>query len=432
MSERTVDDGIQLAARMLRVAPGGVDSNVRLEVASTFFVRGAGAWLWDVDGRAYVDHVLGQGPAFLGHGRPDIVSRISAAIADGLTFAAQTPLELQAAELLVETLGWPDMVRIGMTSTETVQAALRVSRAVTGRERFLRFRGHYHGWLDDVLMDWTVDPPRLASQGQLASAAATGLTVEWNDLDAVRSALEAHPGQVAAIITEPMMLNAGAIEPQPGFLAGLRALCDAHGAVLIFDETITGFRLALGGGAARYGVTPDLAIYGKAVAGGYPASVLAGRAAIMERFASGVNHSGTFNANVLSVAAIVAALEVMRSEPIHDRVEATGAALMDGLRDLIARRGLPIVVRGLPAAFHLAFDTDAPVVAYRDLLRADGARYRRLVAHARAAGLWLAGRGIWYVSAAHDATTTAAALERLDTAIDALLAEESAAPAPTR
>jgi len=417
----------QLAMRMARVVPGGVDSNVRLEVASAFFARGEGARLWDVDGRDYVDHVLGQGPAFLGHGRRDLLESVTAAIAGGITFAAQTPAELHAAELLVETLGWPEMVRIGMTSTETVQAALRVARAATGRTRFLRFRGHYHGWLDDVLMDWTTDPPRLATQGQAPDAAAVGITVEWNDLDAVRDALDAHAGEVAAVITEPMMLNAGAIQPAEGFLAGLRALCDARGIVLIFDETITGFRIALRGAVGRYGVVPDLAVYGKAVAGGYPASVLAGRRDLMERFATGVNHSGTFNANVLSVAAIGAALGIMRRDAVHAHVDSVGGELMAGLRALFARRGLPLQVRGLPAAFHVAFDTDAPVRAYRDLLRMDAARYRALATHARAAGVWLTGRGIWYVSAAHDAVTTADALARMDAAIDAFLAAEPAA-----
>ncbi|MFO1541173.1 MAG: aspartate aminotransferase family protein [Chloroflexota bacterium] len=414
-----------LAGRMARVVPGGVDSNVRLEVASTFFTRGEGARVWDVDGRESVDHVLGQGPAFLGHGRRDLHASVTAAIAGGMTFAAQTPTELHAAELLVDTLGWPAMVRIGMTSTETVQAALRVARAATGRKRFLRFRGHYHGWLDDVLMDWTGDPPRLASEGQVPEVAANGITVEWNDLDAVRAALDAHDGSVAAIITEPMMLNAGAIEPVDGYLRGLRVLCDELGIVLIFDETITGFRIDLRGAVGRYGVVPDLAVYGKAVAGGYPASVLAGRRDLMERFATGVNHSGTFNANVLSVAAIRAALGIMRAEAVHDRVTTVGSALMTALRGLFARRGLPLVVRGVPAAFHVAFDTDAPVRAYRALLRAAAARYRALAAHARASGIWLAGRGIWYVSAAHDADTTTDVLARLDAAIDAFLVAES-------
>ena len=187
----------------------------------------------------------------------------------------------------------------------------------------------------------------------------------------------------------------------------------------------TGFRLALGGGAERFAVRPDLAIYGKAVAGGYPASVLAGSAAIMRRFASGTNHSGTFNANVLSCAAIVAALEVMRTEPVHARVEETGTALIDGIRALATELGLPLVVRGLPPAFHVSFDTPDPVGCYADLLRADGARYRRLVRHARDAGLYLTGRGIWYVSAAHDAETTRIGLERLGAAIRRLLIDEA-------
>lgn len=423
----------ELAARMAAVVPGGVNSNVRLEVADVFFARGEGARLWDVDGRDYVDYLLGQGPAFLGHGRKEVVERVTAGIAGGMTFAAQTPVELAAAELLVTTLGWPEMVRIGVTSTETVQAALRVSRSVTGRTRFLRFRGHYHGWLDDVLLDWADPEPRLASKGQLRDGLEQSVTVEWNDLDAVRTAMLAEPGGFAAVIMEPMMLNAGAIEPSPGYLEGVRALCAETGTVLIFDETITGFRVGLQGAVGRFGVVPDLAIYGKAVAGGFPASVLAGSARIMSAFAAGTTHAGTFNANTMACHAIVAALELMRDAPIHATVEATGTEVVAGLRALFAAVDLPLVVRGVPAAFHVSFDTPEPVHAYADLLRADGARYRRLVRHAREAGIWLAGRGVWYVSAAHDRSTTAITMDRMRAALRAFRdAELTAEVASTR
>ena len=402
---------------MARVVPGGVNSNVRLEVAQRYFSHGSGPWLWDSEGRDYIDYVLGQGPAFLGHAHPRMVAGVTESIAAGMTFAAQTEVELEAAEGLVNALGWPDMVRIGMTSTESVQAAFRLARAATGRRLFLRFRGQYHGWLDNVLVN-SQDPwPRVASNGQLASSLDESITIEWNDLEAVRQAVAEHPEQIAAIITEPMMLNAGAIMPQPGFLEGLREISQTHGIVLIFDETITGFRLGLQGAIGRFGVEPDLAIYGKAVAGGFPASVLVGSARLMSLFANGTNHSGTFNANVLSCAAIVHALAIMQSTSIYDDVERTGGQLMASLGALVAEFDLQIQVRGLPAAFHVSFDTTDPVTSFSDLQRADSDRYRRLVPHAIDAGVWLTGRGIWYVSGAHDDATNDATLARMRKAL---------------
>ena len=396
---------------MVKVVPGGVNSNVRLEVAQRYFARGAGAWLWDTDGQEYIDYVLGQGPAFLGHAHPRMLAGVTESIAAGMTFAAQTEIELEAAESLVKALVWADMVRIGMTSTESVQAALRLARAATGRRLFLRFRGQYHGWLDNVLVNSQEPWPRVASDGQLASSLDESITIEWNDLEAVHQALAEHPGQIAAIITEPMMLNAGAILPEPGFLEGLREITTAHGIILIFDETITGFRLGPSGAIGRFGVEPDLAIFGKAVAGGFPASVLAGNADLMSRFAKGTNHSGTFNANVLACAAIVHALAIMQSTPIYDTVERTGGQLMASLRGLFADFDLQLQVRGLPAAFHVAFDTADPVRSFADLQRADS-------------GVWITGRGIWYVSGAHDEATNDATLARMTNALKKFVEHE--------
>ncbi len=409
---------------MVKVVPGGVNSNVRLEVAQRYFARGAGARLWDTDGQEYIDYVLGQGPAFLGHAHPRMLAGVTESIAAGMTFAAQTEIELEAAESLVKALVWADMVRIGMTSTESVQAALRLARAATGRRLFLRFRGQYHGWLDNVLVNSQEPWPRVASDGQLASSLDESITIEWNDLEAVHQALAEHPGQIAAIITEPMMLNAGAILPEPGFLEGLREITTAHGIILIFDETITGFRLGPRGAIGRFGVEPDLAIFGKAVAGGFPASVLAGNADLMSRFAKGTNHSGTFNANVLACAAIVHALAIMQSTPIYDTVERTGGQLMASLRGLFADFDLQLQVRGLPAAFHVAFDTADPVRSFADLQRADSERYRRLVPHAIDSGVWITGRGIWYVSGAHDDATNDATLARMTNALKKFVEHE--------
>ncbi len=408
----------RIAQRLAQSVPGGVNSNVRLEVADVVFARGQGSRLWDVDGREFIDYVLGQGPAFLGHAHPRMLQAVTDAIASGMTYAAQSEVELLAAERILSTLGWAEMVRIGMTSTETVQAALRLSRAATGRPLFLRFRGQYHGWLDNVLVSPAEPWPGLASPGQVAAALDESIMVEWNDLEAVEQAFQTHPGRIAAVITEPVMLNAGSILPQTGFLEGLRSITQQHGAVLIFDETITGFRIDLRGAVGKFSVVPDLAVYGKAVAGGYPASVLAGRADLLSLFATGTNHSGTFNANVLSCAAIAQAMEIMSDEPVHASVEAVGSSLMQGLQEVFRDAGLPVQVRGLPAAFHVSFDTPDPVICYQDLLRADSTRYRSFAATvARDCGIWLTGRGIWYVSVAHTREDVDQTLDRVQQAV---------------
>jgi glutamate-1-semialdehyde 2,1-aminomutase len=415
-----------LRERAARRMPGGVNSNVRLDAPPVFFARGQGAWLWDVDGRDYVDHLLGQGPAFLGHAHPGVVAAVADACRSGMVFGAQHPLEVEAAERICDALGWAEMVRLGMTGTETVQAAFRLARAVTGRSKVIRFEGHYHGWLDNVLTTFEPGPARPASAGQLPEALDPSIVLPWNDLDIVARALERHGDEVAAVVTEPMMLNQGAIEPAPGFLAGLKELCRDAGALLIFDEVITGFRLAFGGAAEHYGVTPDLAVYGKALAGGFPVAALAGPAETMERFGRGeVNHSGTFNANVMGAAAVVASIDALRADPPYERIGKYGTALMDGLRAAAAEAGVPLLLQGPGVAFHASFAPDGEdpgAIAVGDLrgLRVlDADRYKRFAVKLAEEGVWVAGRGVWYVSAAHGERELEVVLERAGRALAA-------------
>jgi glutamate-1-semialdehyde 2,1-aminomutase len=226
---------------------------------------------------------------------------------------------------------------------------------------------------------------------------------------------ETHSDQIAAIITEPAMINAGAIAPQPGYLEHLRDVCDSSGAVLIFDEVITGFRLALGGGAEQFGVIPDLATYGKALAGGVPAAAFAGRGEIMERLADDTNHSGTLNGNTLSSAAIIASLRRLKVDPPYERIEAHGSTLMVELRQIASSHGLELNVHGFPMAFHTSFG-HADVTDWRSLQRLRLAEYERFSARLIDHGIWVAGRGIWYVSAAHDEAAMTAALDGFDSA----------------
>jgi glutamate-1-semialdehyde 2,1-aminomutase len=404
----------QWAGRAVKRLPGGVNSNVRLDGPPIFFSRGKGAWLWDVDGNDYVDYLLGQGPAFLGHAPDPILAAVSEASRRGMVFGSQHDLEVQAAELLCSILGWADMVRFGSSGTEVVQAALRVARAATGRSKFVRFEGHYHGWLDNVLVAYGDDGPGPASEGQLAHHLDDCLVIGWNDLDALQALLEAHATDVAAILMEPMMLNAGAIPPRPGYLEGVRRLCDGYGVVLIFDEIITGFRLALGGAAERFGVEPDLATYGKAMAGGWPVGALAGRAALMEPIGTrAVNHAGTFNANVMSAAAVVATLEHLKQEQPYDRLKRMTDDLVQGLHEIAGDESIPLRIQGVPGAFHASVTaTDVEVHDYRDLARLDAGSYIKLVDRLIESGIWLSGRGIWYLSTAHGEREISTTLER--------------------
>jgi glutamate-1-semialdehyde 2,1-aminomutase len=312
------------------------------------------------------------------------------------------------------------MVRFGQSGTEMVQAALRLARASTGRRRVIRFEGHYHGWLDNVLVAPGTGAPKPATAGQVAAQLEDLIVLPWNDLDALATALEVHGAEVAAVIMEPMMINAGAIEPGEGYLLGVRDLCDRFGCVLVFDEIITGFRIALGGAAERYGVRPDLATYGKAMAGGWPVAALAGDATLMERFGTGeVTHAGTFNANVMGMAAVSATISVLEGERPYPRLEVVGRALMTGLREIAARRSLPLHVQGLPMAFHVSFG-EHDATDYAGLSRFDMERYRTLVDRLVDHGVWVARRGIWYVSAAHGEREVAIALERADAAMASL------------
>jgi glutamate-1-semialdehyde 2,1-aminomutase len=408
----------ELMARARRLLPGGVNSNVRLSGPPLVFTRGQGAWLWDADGNDYVDYLLGQGPDFLGHAPASVCEAVEEACRTGMVFAAQHELEVEAAELFCRTVAWADMVRFGLTGTEMVQAALRLARAATGRRRFVRFEGHYHGWLDNVLIsiaDGKVGP---GSAGQLPDHLEDSIVLPWNDPEGLEDLLSRRGEEVAAVIMEPVMINAGVISPAEGYLERARAACDAHGAVLIFDEVISGFRVALGGAAERFGVKPDLATYGKAMAGGWPVAALAGRADLMERFGTGeVNHSGTMNGSVMGMAAVAATLKLLTADPPYERLTSYGTSLMASLAELAAAHGVPMHLQGLPMAFHVSFGDQGPVRDHRSLQALDLRGYEAFATHLVDHGVWVAGRGVWYVSTAHGETELEATVERVEKAL---------------
>lgn len=408
----------QLRERALRSVPGAVNSNIRLAAPPVFFDRAAGAVMWDADGRDYVDYVLGQGSQFLGHACEPVNAAVAEACRKGMLFGASHAGEVEAAELVLAALGWAERLRFGMTGTECVQAALRLSRAATGRRKFVRFHGHYHGWLDNVLIAAGGAGAQPASAGQLADHLADSYVLDWNDADALAALLREHGDTVSAVIMEPVMVNTGGIEPLPGYLGRVRELCDEHGVVLIFDEVITGFRLARGGAAEQYGVVPDLGIYGKAIGGGWPVAALAGRADLMDGFGSGrVNHSGTFNGSVMATAAVVATQRLLAEDPPYERIEAYGTALMKGLSDVAQEHGVALYLHGVPAAFHAAFGPPLSPPNARWLEELDLDRYAKLADRLARHGLWVLRRGIWFVSAAHGDGDLERTLDRFDSAL---------------
>jgi glutamate-1-semialdehyde 2,1-aminomutase len=350
----------------------------------------------------------------LGHSNAAIDGAVAIACTQGMVYAGQHPLEVVAAERFCSAVKWAEQLRFGMTGTEVVQAALRVAQAATGRSNVVRAIGHYHGWSDSILLDPSSTTPVPGSAGQLPRALGGTVLVPWDDVAAVEAALAEHPDDVAAIILEPVMLNTGAREPSPGYLESLRRTCTDNGSVLIFDEVITGFRLALGGAAEYYDVQPDLATYGKAMAGGWPVSAFAGRASLLEGVGDGsVNHAGTFNASVMATAAVVATLSILEADPPYERLRSYGEELIPALGQIAERHSVPLRVTGLPLAFSVTIDPG---------FLSPGDLHRELAA----SGLWTTARGLWFVSDAHRAMELQETLERFDAALARVAAGASA------
>jgi glutamate-1-semialdehyde 2,1-aminomutase len=424
--------------RLLRAAeariPGGVNSPVRAfrgVGGEPFFVaRAEGARLHDVDGRAYVDFVGSWGPLILGHAAPAIVEAVAEAARQGTSYGAPTAREVELAEQIHAAVPSMEMLRLVSSGTEAAMSAIRLARGATGRDVIVKFDGCYHGHADSLLVKAGSGGATFSipdSRGVPAALAALTVTVPFNDLDAVAGALRAHPDAVAAVIVEPVAGNMGVVAPAPGFLAGLRELCTRHGAVLIFDEVITGFRVAFGGAQQRYGVEPDLTCLGKIIGGGLPVGAYGGRADLMRHVAplGEVYQAGTLSGNPLAVAAGLATLRALRADRgAYDRLEDLGARLEAGFRRAADKAGVPVSVNRVGSML-TGFFTDAPVRSYADARRADTARYARFFHGMLERGVYLAPSQFEaaFVSLAH----TAGDLEHVERATAESLASLAAA-----
>jgi glutamate-1-semialdehyde 2,1-aminomutase len=411
-----------LFRRASKVIPGGVNSPVRawgaVGAGDPFFAaRGEGAYLWDADGNRYVDWVMSWGPLVFGHADPGIVEAVQEAAAEGTTFGAPTEREVALAEEIVDAVASVEKVRLVSSGTEAAMSALRLTRGVTGRDRIVKFSGCYHGHADALLAAAgsglaTLGIP--SSPGVPAGAAADTIVCAYNDVEGVTGAVERHSDELAAIVVEPVAGNMGVVPPEPGFLEALRSLADDAGALLVFDEVITGFRVARGGAQELYGVAPDLTVLGKIAGGGLPLAAFGGRADVMDELApSGpVYQAGTLSGNPLATAAALVTLRRLRDPDVYARLEEAGARLEAGLREAAGDEAVCVQRVGAMATL---FFHEGPVRSFEEAAASDTDRYGAWFRHLLARGVYVAPSQFeaLFVSTAHgepeiDATVEAA------------------------
>ncbi|MCI7725694.1 MAG: glutamate-1-semialdehyde 2,1-aminomutase [Clostridiales bacterium] len=373
----------QLFEKAQQVMPGGVNSPVRacrsVGTYPRFLDRGLGSHVWDVDGKEYIDLIGSWGPLILGHCCEAVEQAVSDAIRKGLSFGAPTAAEVDMAQLVCEMTG-TQMVRMVNSGTEAVMSALRLARGATGRSKIIKFAGCYHGHSDSMLVkagSGALTGGAPDSAGVPAEIAGDTLTANYNDLSSVEALMKANPGQVAAVIVEPVAANMGVVPPQPGFLQGLRRLCDESGALLIFDEVITGFRLAPGGAQEYFGVRADLVTYGKIIGGGMPVGAYGGSRKLMEQVAplGPVYQAGTLSGNPVAMAAGLAQLRILKSTPeIYENLERRGAMLEKGLKEALS--GIPAQVNRVGSLLTVFF-TENPVNSYEAARSSNLEQFRR-------------------------------------------------------
>ncbi len=411
--------------------PGGVNSPVRafrgVGGEPVFFTRAEGACLFDEDGRKYIDYVASWGPMIVGHSHPAVVRAVQETAAKGLSFGAPTALEVEMAERVCAIMPSLEMVRMVNSGTEATMSAIRLARGFTGRDKIVKFEGCYHGHADSLLVKagsgaLTLGVP--TSPGVPTGLAQHTITLAYNDIDQVRAAFAEAGGDIACIIVEPVAGNMNCVPPVPGFLEGLRAICDEYGSVLIFDEVMTGFRVALGGAQAVYGVKPDLTTLGKVIGGGMPVGAFGGRRDIMEHIAplGPVYQAGTLSGNPVAMAAGLANLELISQPGFYEALGARTTQLTTGLRERARAAGVPLSTNQVGAMFGFFFTEDEQVSNFAQVSACDVTRFQKFFHAMLEAGVYLAPSAYeaGFVSAAHteaDIEATLAAAERAFAAI---------------
>ncbi len=424
----------QLLERAKKSLAGGVASEFRKynHPHAIFYSHGLGNKIYDVDGNEYLDYTLSQGPLLLGHNHPHVVKRVEDYAKFGQLYAGQHILELELAEKLQQIIPSAELMRFCLDGSEAVQTAFRLARAKTGKQKFLRFEGHYHGWLDNVA--WAFSAPSVEQLGDIehpnifpwSAGLPEGvenefITIPWNNLELLRKIVQQHHHEIAAIITEPIMCNSGCILPEEGFLQGIRDLCNEFNITCIFDEVITGFRTSLGGIQTYYNITPDLSIFAKAMASGYPISAIVGKKEWMNLIVEGkVIHAGTMNSSCSTVAAALGTIEVLEQEGVYEKIYHLGEKLMNGLKEIGKKQESNLLVTGLGPMLHTGFTDLKKVKDFRDVMSYDKTKLGKFVAGMHDRGIRIIGRGLWYISTVHTEAEIDKTLEIAEEVMDGL------------
>ena len=393
------------------VIPGGVNSPVRafkaVGLPPRFIRSGKGSRIVDEDGNAFIDYVGSWGPLILGHAHPEVLEAVEFAMKSGTSFGAPTRREVEMARTIGDMVPSIEMVRLVNSGTEAAMSAIRLARGYTGRDRIIKFSGCYHGHSDSLLARAGSGAATFAipdSLGVPGNVVDQTVVVPFNDLEAVRGQIEENPNRLAAVVVEPVAGNMGVVPPKEGFLRGLRDLCSRDGALLIFDEVITGFRVGPGGAQELYGIKPDLTCLGKIIGGGLPAAAFGGPRAIMEYLApvGGVYQAGTLSGNPLAVAAGLATLKILKRDNPYPELERKAAALANGVNEILTRKSIPHTVNRVGSMLSLFFHP-GPVTCYEEALQADKEAFRHFFGKMLDNGVYLAPSPFeaWFVSASH-------------------------------
>ncbi len=424
----------ELFRKAKQYIPHGVNSNFRYwgDEDTVVVQRGKGTYIWDMDGKRYIDYRLAFGPIILGHAYPAVNQRVKEAMDNGTLFAWTTPLEISVAERICRMTG-VDKVRLTNTGSEATFHALRIARAYTGREKFIKFEGQYHGMVDYFMFGTAsssekhlgarTDPRTAAmSLGIPEGIGDYVLNLPFNDFEILEETLEKQGEQIAAIFVEPILGNAAGILPKPGFLEKIRELCDKYGIVLVFDEVKTGFRIANGGAQEYFGIRADLVTFAKSLGNGFPIAAIGGREEVMMTIQPGkMAHGGTYSGNVVGVAAADATLEILENEPVIETISARGTALMEGIDEILTEQGIPHVVTGVPSMLSILLGMEDEPHEFRDYIKGDGDLYEAIALELIARGVMpdSDGREPWFLCYALSEDDVAYTLDAFNEAVKA-------------
>ncbi len=416
-----------------KMVPGGVSSSIRQTEwpVPLFFESAKGSKMFDVDGNEYIDYVMGMGPNIFGHSPEFITNSVFKDMQDGFCLTGQTRKENELSEFISKTLPFKRKFRYASSGTEIVQIALRLARSYTNKNKFLKFEGHYHGWMDSVLYnshpnvssEESIYEPVPESGGISKGTADEVVIAPWNDVESLEIILRDQSEDISAIITEPILWNSNVILPNRGYLQELRNLCDKYNVLLIFDEVGTGFRVALGGAQEIYNVEPDLSTYAKSMAGGFPIAMLAGKSEIMDYMANGkVVHGGSFNTNVMSVSASHATLNyLLNNLNFYKSLNENGDVLIEGLKDAAKKHNIDILIQGLGSVFYLSFTNLKSIKNYREHANnVDQEKYKEFSKLMLLNGIRLSQNGRWHMSSAHSTNDIDKTIKSADESFRAL------------